>query len=209
MTKTLLQLNTSLYSRAGQSTRLADEFVARWRAGNPGATVVVRDLAHNAVPHLTDERFQAFLTKATERTPEQHAVVAYSDTLIDEIRRADVIVMAIPMYNFSVPSTAKAWFDHIARAGVTFRYTAHGPVGLLGGKKVYIFTTRGGYYAGTANDTQTAYLRQFLNFLGLDDVEFIYAEGLAINDAARAAGLSSAREAIGQLTAPRAEALAA
>ena len=209
MNKTLLQLNASLYSEAGISTGLADQFVARWRRLNPGAKVVLRDLARDPVPHLTAERFGAFLSKPEQRTPEQHAVVAYSDALIDELRRADVIAMGVPMYNFSVPSTLKAYFDHIARVGVTFRYTEQGPVGLLTGKKVYVFTSRGGYYAGTPGDTQTAYVCQFLRLLGIEDIEFVYAEGLAINEAARQAALSKAGEAIERLNAPPQQALAA
>jgi len=202
---TLLQLNTSLFSTGGQSSKLADEFVAGWRASHPGSKVIVRDLAHDPVPHLSAERFQAFLAKPEERTPDQRAVVDYSDTLIDELRRADVIVLGLPMYNFGVPSTLKAYFDHIARVGVTFRYTEKGPVGLLNGKKVYVFATRGGVYQGA--DSETAFVRQFLNFLGLADVEFVYAEGLAIGDAAKQAGLARAQVAIRRLTAP--EALAA
>ena len=202
---TLLQLNTSLFSTGGQSSRLADEFVAGWRASHPGSKVIVRDLARDPVPHLSAERFQAFLAKPEERTPDQRAVVDYSDTLIDELRRADVIVLGLPMYNFGVPSTLKAYFDHIARVGVTFRYKEKGPVGLLNGKKVYVFATRGGVYQG--GDNETAFVRQFLNFLGLADVEFVYAEGLAISDAAKQAGLARAQVAIRRLTAP--EALAA
>ncbi len=200
--KTLLQLNTSLFSDGGQSSRLAARFVADWRASNPGGVVIARDLARDPVPHLTAERFQSFLTPAGERTEAQRAVVEYSDTLIDEIRRADVIVIGLPMYNFGVPSTLKAYFDHIARAGVTFRYTERGPQGLLTGKKVYAFATRGGSYAGTPGDTETAFVRQFLAFLGLDDVEFVYAEGLAISEASKVAALSRAERTIEQLAAP-------
>src|SRR5262245_23197170 len=199
---TLLQLNTSLFSTGGQSSKLADEFVARWLANHPGSHVVVRDLARDPVPHLSAERFQAFVAKPEERTPDQQAVVDYSDTLIDELRRADVIVIGLPMYNFGVPSALKAYFDHIARVGVTFRYTEKGAVGLLTGKKVYVFATRGGRYAGTPNDSATAFVRQFLAFLGLDDVEFVYAEGLAIDEASRVDALSRAEQAIGQLVAP-------
>lgn len=209
MNQTLLQLNSSLYAGAGQSTRLADEIVARWREHNPGATVILRDLAVDPVPHLTAERFQAFVTKPGERTPEQHTVVAYSDGLIGELKRADVIVMGLPMYNFDVPTTLKAYFDHIARAGVTFRYTDQGPVGLLTGKKVYVFAARGGCYAGTPHDTQTAYVRQFLGLLGMKDVEFVYAEGLAISEASKQAALSRAGQAIQRLSAPVREAIAA
>ena len=205
--KTLLQLNTSLFSDGGQSSRLAARFVADWRAGNPRSTVITRDLATDPVPHLTAERFQSFLAPAGERTTAQQAVVDYSDALIDELRRADVIVIGLPMYNFGVPSTLKAYFDHIARAGVTFRYTEKGPQGLLTGKKVYVFATRGGSYAGTPGDNETAFVRQFLGFLGMDDVEFVYAEGLAIGEASKNAALARAERAIERLVAP--EALAA
>ena len=199
---TLLQINASIFSNHGQSTRLADEFVAGWRAGNPSAHVVVRNLAEDTVPHLDAERFAAFLAKPGERSVEQEAVVDYSDALIDELKRADVIVLGLPMYNFGVPSTLKAYIDHIARAGETFKYTDKGPVGLLTGKKAYVFATRGGLYAGTPLDTQTAYVRDMLRFLGIDDVEFVYAEGLAINAEQKAAALSKAQRAIERLVEP-------
>jgi FMN-dependent NADH-azoreductase len=200
--RTLLQLNTSLFSTSGQSTRLAEQFVARWRVAHPGGAVLVRDLARDPVPHLTAERFQAFLAKPGERTPAQQAVVDESDALIDEVKRADVIVLGLPMYNFGVPSALKAYLDHIARAGVTFRYTEKGPVGLLTGKKAYVFATRGGRYHGTPADTQTGFVRQFLAFVGIEDVEFVYAEGLAISEAAKAAGLAQAARAIQRLNEP-------
>jgi FMN-dependent NADH-azoreductase len=201
---TLLQINASIFSNHGQSTRLADEFVAAWRAGNPGAKVVVRNLAEDTVPHLDAERFGAFLAKPGERSSEQQAVVDYSDALIDELKRADVLVLGLPMYNFGVPSTLKAYIDHIARAGATFKYTDKGPVGLLIGKKAYVFATRGGLYAGTPLDTQTAYVRDMLRFLGIDDVEFVYAEGLAINAEQKTAALSKAQRAIERLLEPEA-----
>jgi FMN-dependent NADH-azoreductase len=201
---TLLQINASIFSNHGQSTRLADEFVAAWRASNPDAKVIVRNLAEETVPHLDAERFGAFLAKPGERSVEQQAVVEYSDALIDELKRADVLVLGLPMYNFGVPSTLKAYIDHIARAGATFKYTEKGPVGLLTGKKAYVFATRGGLYAGTPLDTQTGYVRDMLRFLGIDDVEFIYAEGLAIGAERKAAALSQAQRAIERLAGPEA-----
>jgi len=201
---TLLQINASIFSNHGQSTRLADEFVAAWRASNPGAKVIVRNLAEETVPHLDADRFGAFLAKPGERSVEQQSVVEYSDALIDELKRADVLVLGLPMYNFGVPSTLKAYIDHIARAGATFKYTEKGPVGLLTGKKAYVFATRGGLYAGTPLDTQTAYVRDMLRFLGIDDVEFVYAEGLAIGAERKAAALSQAQRAIERLAAPEA-----
>ncbi len=196
---TLLQLNTSLFSTAGQSSKLAGEFVAEWQRLNPRGEVIVRDLASNPVPHLDAARFQAFLAKPEVRTLEQRQVAACSDALIDELRRADVIVIGLPMYNFGVPSTLKAYFDHIARAGVTFTYTAQGPVGLLTGKKVYVFATRGGQYAGTPADTETPYVRELLGFLGISEVQFVYAEKLAISEADKQAAVAQARAEIGGL----------
>lgn len=199
---TLLQISSSLSSGAGQSSRLAGLFVERWRAARPGATILVRDLARDPVPHLDADRFAAFLAKEGVRDAAQKAVVAYSDVLIAELKRADVIVLGLPMYNFGVPSVLKAYFDHVARAGVTFRYTERGAVGLLGGKQAYVFAARGGQYAGTPRDTQTAYVRQFLGFLGIEEVEFVYAEGLAIDEASRQAALRRARERIERLAEP-------
>jgi FMN-dependent NADH-azoreductase len=198
--QTILQLNSSLFGEAGQSSRLAGEFAATL-AASTGAQLVTRDLARQTVPHLTAERFAAFGTPVSERTLEQQRHVAESDALIDELRRAEVLVLGLPMYNFGVPSTLKAYFDHVARANVTFRYTADGPVGLLTGKKAYVFATRGGRHAGTPGDLQTAYLRQFLGFIGIRDVEFVYAEGLAMGEEHRNRSLASAEASIDRLAA--------
>jgi FMN-dependent NADH-azoreductase len=193
--KTILQLNSSIFSDGGQSSTLANEFVA----GFPDAQVIRRDLATDPVPHLDAERFGAFIAKPEARTLKQDAIVAYSDELIGELKRADTIVLGLPMYNFGLPSALKAYFDHVARAGVTFKYTEKGPIGLLTGKKAYVFATRGGYYAGKPSDTQTAYVRDFLSFLGVSDVEFVYAEGLAIGESVKAASLAKARASLQEL----------
>jgi FMN-dependent NADH-azoreductase len=194
---TLLLVQTSLYGAQGQSSQLAERFVADWRKSNPGGRVIVRDLAEDPAPHLTAERFQAFSTAPENRTPQQREAVAYSDALIDELRSADTVVFAVPMYNFSVPSTLRAYFDHVARAGVTFRYSSTGPEGLLKGRRTLVFVTRGGVYAEGA-DTQTPYLRQFLGFVGLEP-EFVYAEGLALGEEAREKSLVAARERVASL----------
>lgn len=198
--KSILQLNTSLNGESALSSRLASEFSIAL-AADSGATVVVRDLARQPLPHLTAERFAAFATPAAARTLEQQRHVSESDQLIDELRRADVLVIGLPMYNFGVPSTLKAWFDHVARAGVTFRYTPQGPVGLLGGRRAYVFATRGGRYAGTEADLQSAYVRRFLGFIGIDEVEFVYAEGLALGDEQRARAVADATARIRELAA--------
>jgi len=196
---TLLQINASMHGDTGVSSQLANPFVAAWRAREPQARIVLRDLAAEPVPHLSAERFAAFLASAEQRDAEQQSVAQYSQALIEEIQRADVVVLGLPMYNFGIPSQLKAYFDHIARAGLTFRYTAQGPVGLIGNKKVYVFAARGGLYAGTTLDTQTQYLRDFLALLGITDVEFVYAEGLAVSTDSRESALSAARARIVQL----------
>ena len=199
---TLLQIKASISHDQGQSSQLANNFVAAYRRGHPHAKVQVREVASaDPVPHLNGERFGAFIAKPEKRTDAQHAVVAYSDALIEELKRADIVVIGLPMYNFGVPSQLKAYFDHIARAGETFKYTATGPVGLLTGKKVYVFAARGGLYAGSPLDTQTGYVRDFLAFLGMTDVQFVYAEGLAVSPESREAGLAKAAAEIASLAA--------
>ena len=195
---TILHLTSSIFGDAGQSSRLAAEFVA----AQPGTRVIARDLARNPVPHLDAERFGAFLSKPEDRTPAQQRVLDESDALIAELKQADTLVLGLPMYNFGVPSQLKAYFDHVARAGATFMYTEKGAVGLLGGKKAYVFAARGGLYQGTPRDTQTAYVRDFLAFLGITDVEFVYAEGLAISEASKAQSLATARGALRALVQP-------
>lgn len=202
----ILQLTTSLNGAEALSSRLARQFVEKLSAAagrdtGPAPRIVTRDLAARPLPHLDAERFAAFTTAAAQRTPTQRAVVAESDALIAELTAADVVVIGLPMYNFGVPSTLKTYFDHVARAGVTFRYTADGPEGLLRGKRAYVIATRGGRHAGTSRDLQSAFMRQFLGFIGIADVEFIYAEGLAMGDAHREAAIAEAGKRIEQLAA--------
>ena len=199
---TILKINSSIYGDAGQSTQLGNQFVDALLEREPEARVIERDVGTDPLPHLDAARFGAFVAKPEDRTLEQEAVAQLSDTLIAEVRAADVLVLGVPMYNFSIPSQLKAWFDHIARAGVTFKYTDQGAVGQLTGKKAYVFATRGGAYAGTPKDTQTGYVRQFLAFLGITEVEFIYAEGMAMGPQARDAGLAQARSALQNLAQP-------
>ncbi len=198
--KKLLQINSSIFSTGGQSSRLAERFVAAWREAHPGATVTVRDLAREPIPHLDAARFAAFVAKPEERTADQQAAAEVSDALIAELKGADVLVLGLPLYNLGLPSTLKAYFDHVGRAGHTFKYTEQGPVGLLNGKQAYVFAARGGLYEGTQLDTQTGYVRDFLGFMGITDVEFVYAEGLAISEDSKNAGLARAHRKIGDLT---------
>ncbi|MEX2497855.1 MAG: NAD(P)H-dependent oxidoreductase [Wenzhouxiangellaceae bacterium] len=179
----VLQVNSSLFGASGQSTGLADTFVEHVRRRHSDAQVTRRGLTPDAIPHLDEETFTAFTTPPEQHTPDQRQRLTLSDELIAELQEANLIVIGLPMYNFSVPSTLKAWFDHVARAGLTFRYTESGPEGLLKGKRAVVACARGGRYSGEA-DTQTPYIRQFLGFLGIEDVEFVYADGLAMGEGA-------------------------
>ncbi len=193
----ILQVNSSARRPAASggsiSTALADELVAGLRANDPAATATVRDLAITPHPALDEPALQALFTPPAQRSPAQAARVAADDALIAELEGADTIVIAAPMYNFSVSSQLKNWIDAIARAGVTFRYTERGPEGLLRGKTVYIVTTRGGIHRGTAADTIEPYLRQMLGFLGMTELHFVFAEGLAMGPESEARGLAAAR----------------
>ncbi|NMF96577.1 NAD(P)H-dependent oxidoreductase [Aromatoleum toluolicum] len=176
----ILQVNSSARSEGSASTRLANSIVVRLRAENPGASLVVRDLARNPHPVLDEAALGALFTPAEQRTPAQAERVALDDALIAEIKAADAVVLGVPMYNLGVPAQLKNWIDAIARAKETFQYTANGPEGLLKGKKVYVALTRGGKYRGTDWDSQVPYLKIVLGFLGMTDITFVYAEGLAM-----------------------------
>lgn len=180
----ILQINASARREGSQSSRLARRIVERLLERNPGAELTVRDLAAQPHPALDEAALQALFTPAEQRTPEQAARVALDDALIAEVQAADVLVIGAPMYNLTITSQLKNWFDAIARARVTFRYTENGPEGLLTGKTVYVALTRGGFYRDTPLDTQMPYLKTVLGFLGMTDVRFIYAEGLGMGDEA-------------------------
>ncbi|MDR5758222.1 NAD(P)H-dependent oxidoreductase [Caballeronia sp. LZ035] len=196
---TILQINSAARSQGAQSTLLADELTAKLQQSNPGAKVVVRDLLGASLPHLDDATLGAFFTPADQRNAEQTAINAKSEALINELLAADIVVIAAPLYNFGISSQLKTYFDWIARSGMTFSYGANGPEGLVKGKKVFVVSARGGKYAGTPNDSQTPYLKTFLGFIGLTDVNFIYAEGLNMGPDVAGAALASAREAIAAL----------
>ena len=197
----ILQINSSARSAGANSTRLADAITARLKAANPAAVVELRDLAANPHPVLDEAAIGALFTPAEQRTPEQAARVALDDALIAQVQSADAIVLGVPMYNFGVPVQLKTWIDAIARAGVTFRYTENGPEGLLKGKKVYVALARGGIYRDTPADSQVPYLKGVLGFLGMTDVEFIYAEGLAMGPESADKAFAAAEAAIGAVVA--------
>ena len=188
----ILQINASARREGANSTRVANSVVDRLKAANPGAQVTLRDLAVTPHPVLDETALGALFTPADQRTPEQAARVALDDALIAEIQAHDTLVLGVPRYNFGVPVQLKSWIDAIARVGVTFRYTEKGPEGLLKGKKVYVALARGGLYRDTDKDAQVPYLKNVLGFLGMTDVSFIYAEGLAMGPAAAEKGFAQA-----------------
>jgi FMN-dependent NADH-azoreductase len=145
---------------------------------------------------LDEAALGALFTPAAQRTEAQAARVALDDALIAEVQAADVIVLGVPMYNFGVPAQLKNWIDAIARNGVTFRYTANGPEGLLKGRKVYVGLARGGRYRGTEADSQVPWLRTVLGFLGIGELNFIYAEGLNMGEDAARQGFAEAEAQI-------------
>jgi FMN-dependent NADH-azoreductase len=194
----ILQINSSVRGTASESTRVANQIAAKLAAANPGAKVTVRDLGATPHPVLDEATLGALFTPAEQRTAEQAARVALDDALIAEAQAADVIVIGAPMYNFGMPIQLKAWFDAVARAGVTFRYTESGPEGLLKNKKVFVATARGGIYPADA-DPQVPHIRMLLNFLGLTDNTFIYSAGLAMGPEAAAKGQADADAAVAAL----------
>ncbi len=198
--KNVLKITSSILGEGSVSSQLMEELIAG--LGASGAIrLTERDFSREPVPHLDGAWLTALSTAESDRDEEQRRKVDYSDGLIEELRRADVLVIGLPMYNFSVPSMLKAWIDHTARAGVTFKYTESGPVGLLEAKKVYLVTAMGGEHAPGATDFLRPYMRLVLSFIGLDDVEFITADGLNISPQRRQQGLAAARSRIGEIVA--------
>lgn len=174
----ILQINGSARLNGSNSTRVADAITARLKARHPQASVEVRDLARDPHPVLDEAALGALFTAPEQRSAEQAARVALDDALIAQLKRADVIVLGVPMYNFGVSVQIKSWIDAVVRAGQTFRYTANGPEGLVTGKKVYVGLARGGVYRDTPHDSQVPYLKGVFGLMGMTDVEFIYAEGV-------------------------------
>jgi FMN-dependent NADH-azoreductase len=195
--KNVLIVNSSISGEQGQSNQLIENFL---QALTSEATVTRLDLNQHQLPHLAMSEIAAWMTPANDRTPEQAEVAALSDVSIAQVQAADVILVGVPMYNFGVPSQLKAWFDRIARAGITFKYTETGPVGLLADKPVVFFATRGGIYKDLPHDSQTPFLKAFFNFIGLKNLHFVYAEGLNMGAESAQAALSAAKAQIGDLT---------
>ena len=199
--KNILVVNSSLSGENGNSNKLTSKLVARLKNQSNAVNVVERDLSNMNLPHLSMEEMVAWGTEKSSRTSAQSALANLSDTLIAELQQADAVVIGMPMYNFGVPSTFKAWIDRVARAGITFKYTETGPQGLLTNKKIYVLAARGGKYVGTPKDSQSQYLKDVLSFIGLADIEFVYVEGLAMGGDTAESAWSFAEKELDRLTA--------
>ncbi|WMS86110.1 FMN-dependent NADH-azoreductase [Pleionea litopenaei] len=195
----ILHIESSIFAENGVSSQLSRTLLEKLTLENPGSEIRHKHFGQEPVPHFDGETLQALMQDPDSRSGEQKDKVAYADQQIADVQWADVIVIGLPMYNFSVPSMLKAWFDFIARAGVTFRYTEKGPEGLLLNKKVHILATRGGQYKDTPIDTQIPFVKTFLNFLGITDINVIYAEGLNMGDDLKTLAIADAENQIQQL----------
>lgn len=200
----ILHIDSSALGDASVSRQLTAGIVAQLRQGNPAAAVTYRDLAISPPDHLSGELMKVVKFQSIDDlTPRQQQELALTNQLVEELLAADTVVIGAPMYNFSVPTQLKAWIDRVAQPGRTFRYTATGPEGLAGGRKVIIASTRGGLYAGTAYETamdhQEAFLKAFLGFIGISDVQVIRAEGVAMGPEARDKALAAAQDEIVKL----------
>ena len=197
--KKILVVQSSARQEGSLSREYANNLVARLQAKYPGSWVVTRDLGAEAVPHLDATLLGGWMKPAEEQTDAEKAASARSDQLIDELLAADVVVIASSMYNFGMTSTRKAWFDHVLRAGRTFKYTEAGPVGLTPDRKVYVVTARGGRYVGSPLDFQAPHVRQLLGFIGITDVEFVNVEGQSMGPEEAAKGRAEADETLAAL----------
>jgi FMN-dependent NADH-azoreductase len=197
----LLHIDASILAANSVSRALTHQVVEQWRAAHPGAVVDYLDLAQNSPTHL-DAHSIGFRAppQAAPLTGRQIEENAISEALVTQFLAADVVVIGAPMYNFTVPTQLRAWIDRIAQPGRTFGYTDKGPHGLAGGKTVIVVSTRGGVYStsegGRAMEHQESYLQTVFGFLGVTDVRFVRAEGVAMGEAAKSAALESAALAI-------------
>lgn len=191
MTSTVLHIDSSARSENSVTRSLSAEITARLSPDH----VIRRDLAA-PLPLLDEAWVGANFTPADQRSDAQKALLAQSDALISELKQADTIVIGTPIYNFSVPSTLKAWIDLVARVGVTFRYTETGPIGLLEGKRAIIAVASGGTQAGSDIDFATTYLRHVLGFIGITDVALVAADQLSMDAEGSMARAKSAIEGL-------------
>ena len=200
----ILHIDSSITGAASVSRQLTAQIMEALKQSNPEAQTEYLDLASQPLPHLGPQSLGMRTGQAATSEIERQEN-AISEALVSQFLAADVIVIGAPFYNFSIPSQLKAWFDRIAQAGRTFKYTATGPIGLAGEKKVIVASTRGGFYstseAGQAMEHQESYLKVIFGFMGVTDLSFVRAEGLGMGPEARATAVTAAKEQIQALEA--------
>lgn len=176
----ILRIETSIKGEASVSRKLTDRLLDRLIAAHPGAEVTERDLSQG-VPAIDGAWIGSIFTPAEQRTPEQAKIAAYSDMLLDEVKAADLLIIALPVYNFGVPAQLKSWIDHLARKGETFTYTDKGPEGLLKNKRAIVALSSDGTRIGSEIDFASGYVRHMLGFFGITDVEFVAADAMVFD----------------------------
>ncbi len=176
--KKVLRINSSPRKSTSYSRKLVSDFSQKLNEIHPNLEWTDRDLTTEKLPQLTEEMIVSFYTPPAERSDFQEQIIVTSDRLVKEVIDSDVLLLGVPIYNFSVPAILKSWIDLIARVGLTFRYSDDGPIGLLEGKKAYIVIVSGGTVFQSEADFASDYLKHFLGFIGIDDVEFIVADQL-------------------------------
>lgn len=203
MTTSILRIDTSPLGERSVSRKLTNKIIGGLHKKFTDSVITTRDFADTPLPHLDARTLGAFFTAPDQRTPDMAEAIQRSDTAIDELLAADIIVIGAPMWNFGIPSSLKAWIDHISRAGRTFKYTPTGPIGLIpAGKKVIIVSSRGGVYSTgdyQALDHQEKYLKAALGFLGITDISVVRAEGVALGEESLAKAMNTADAEISSL----------
>lgn len=197
----VLVLKSSILAGYSQSGQLSDYFVEQWREKYSADEITVRDLATQPIPVLDGELIAALRPGDAPLTSRQQEALALSNELIAELQAHDVIVINAPMYNFNIPTQLKNYFDLVARAGVTFRYTEQGPEGLVKGKRAVVLSSRGGIHKDSPSDIVAPYLTLFLGFIGIADVNFVFAEGIAYGPEVAIKAQTDAKAAIDSLVA--------
>ena len=193
----ILHIDSAITGANSVSRKLTADIIAKLKAASPGASVTYRDL-NKGVPAVDTDWFHAVRMQPANPTADQQKLIDVSDAYLKEVQDADTLVLGLPIYNFNIPAQLKNWLDQIARAGISFRYTENGPEGLLKGKRAIIGYAAAGTPYGSDIDFASGYLRHILGFIGIDDVTFVAADGLAMD---RDAGLARAQAALDKLAA--------
>lgn len=195
----VLIIESSARQHESVSRQLTQQFIKQWRTAHPKDQIIIRDVALNPIPHMDANLIDGWMKPAGQRSENEQICLERSNELTNELLAADVLVIASPMYNFTISSTLKAWLDHVIRAGVTFKYTHARPQGLLTGKRAVVLTARGGIHTDDSSDHQEPYLSQVLLFIGIHDITFIHAEGINLSSIFREKGIRHATTLLAQI----------